>query len=141
MLFPIGFFLIITIFVSIFNLKKHTMNVKITFEPNNLLNEVISLEGEWNFPFLPRIGEEISPALLVEWINPGQLYEALTETEKAMWIAWVTEEVELGSSEEEAQLDNLHIWLANLGNVVSEVCWSKGDKGYCVLITLKTSKD
>ena len=117
------------------------MNVKITFESNHIVDEVISLEGVWNFPFLPRIGEEISPALLVEWITPAQLYEALTENEKAMWVSWVTEEVELGACEEEAQWDNLHIWLGNLGTVVSDICWSKGEDGYCVLITLKSLKE
>ena len=60
------------------------MNVYITFESNKILNEVITLKGVWNFPFLPRIGEEISPALLVEWITPAQLYDALSEKEKEM---------------------------------------------------------
>ena len=45
--------------------------------------------------------------------------------------------VEAGSQEEEAQLDNLYIWLANLGTVVSEICWSKYENEPCVLITLK----
>ena len=117
------------------------MNVYITFESNKILNEVITLKGVWNFPFLPRIGEEISPALLVEWITPAQLYDALSEKEKEMWISWVTEEVELGSSEEEAQWDNLLVWVANLGTVVSEVCWSKDEDSYCVLITLKTANE
>lgn len=114
------------------------MHVKITFESSDLLNDVITLEGEWHFPFLPRVGEEISPALLVEWIDPKQLYEALSESEKTAWVNWVTEEVELGSTEEDAQWDNLHVWLANLGTIVSEVCWSKYEGQYCVLISLKS---
>lgn len=118
-----------------------SMNVNITFESSKILNEVITLKGEWNFPFLPRIGEEISPALLVEWITPEQLYDALADEEKVMWINWVTEEVELGSTEEEVQGDNLRIWLANLGNVVSDVCWSIDEDGYCVLITLKAANE
>ena len=39
------------------------------------------------------------------------------------------------------EMDNLRIWLANLGNVVSEVCWSIDDDGYCVLITLKAANE
>ena len=117
------------------------MNVNITFESSKILNEVITLKGEWNFPFLPRIGEEISPALLVEWITPEQLYDALADEEKVMWINWVTEEVELGSTEEAAQGATLRFWLANLGNVVSDVCWSIDEDGYCVLITLKAANE
>ena len=96
------------------------MNVKITFEDNNeMLNGILSLGGEWPFPYLPRVGEVISPSLLKEWITPNELYDALTEDEKAIWLRWVTEEVEAGSHEEEAQQDNLHIWLANLCTIVS----------------------
>ena len=83
------------------------MNVKITFEDNNgMLNGILSLGGEWPFPALPRIGEEISPSLLKEWITPHELFEALTDEEKAMWVRWVSEDVEAGSQEEEAQQDN-----------------------------------
>lgn len=117
------------------------MNVKINFEDNNeLLNGILSLVGEWPFPALPRIGEEISPSLLKEWITPHELFEALTDEEKAMWVRWVSEDVEAGSQEEEAQQDNLYIWLANIGTIVSEVCWSKYEGQYSVLITLKAAR-
>ena len=113
------------------------MRVQFTFEDNEILNDILSFGGEWKYPFLPRTGEEISPALLVDWITPNQLFEALTDYEKSMWLEWVTEDVEAGSQEEEAQQDNLHIWLANLGTIVSEICWSKYEGKSCVLITLK----
>ena len=114
------------------------MNVQFTFDDNNeILSGILAFGGEWPFPFLPRIGEEISPSLLKEWITPSELYDALTDDEKALWVSWVTEDVEAGSQEEEAQHDNMHIWLASLGNVVSEICWSNYENNPCVLITLK----
>ena len=115
----------------------NTMRVQFSFEDNEILNDILSFGGEWKYPFLPRIGEEISPALLVDWITPNELFEALSDYEKSMWLEWVTEDVEAGSQEEEAQLDNLSIWQANMGTVVSEICWSKYDNKPCVLITLK----
>ena len=115
----------------------NTMRVLFSFDDNEFLNDMLSFGGEWKLPFLPRIGEIISPAMLVDWITPNQLFDALTDYEKSMWLRWVSEDVEAGSQEDEAQLDNLYIWLANLGSVVSEICWSKYEEEPCVMITLK----
>jgi len=113
------------------------MKVIINFEPNDILKELLSLSGEWNFPFFPSIGEEVSPSLLEDWITPSQLYDALNESEKEVWNKWVNDEVEAGSTEEAAQWDNLHIWLGNLGTVVSGVSWSKLEGEYYVQISLE----
>lgn len=113
------------------------MNVQFTFEENKILSGIVSFGGEWPFPILPRVGEEISPSLLMDWITPAELYDALSDEEKVQWVNWVTEDVEAGSKEEEAQADNLHIWLAKLGTEVSDVCWSKFEGEYFVQIVLK----
>lgn len=113
------------------------MIVHISFEPNHILTDVFTLEGDWTFPCLPRVGDEISPAVLMDWISPMELYESLIDEEKRAWVDWVAEDVEYGAVEEEAQQENLRIWLGNLGSTVSEVCWSKYDGQNCVLITLK----
>lgn len=113
------------------------MNVSFSFEQNDILKENLVLSGEWNCLSIPRVGDRISPSLLMEWITPKRFYDAMLDEEKALWDSWVAEDLEDDITEEEAYWENLCIWLGNVGTVVSEVTWAKMDDDFHVLIELK----
>ena len=113
------------------------MNVTFSFEKNELLQNALSVGGEWNAPFLPHVGDKIDASLLMEWLSPEQLYDALSEEEKDMWDRWVKEDLEDEMTEVEAWLENYGIWMWHVGSVVSEVIWGKAEDGYHALIILK----
>lgn len=113
------------------------MNVTFSFEKNELLQSALTIGGEWNAPFLPHVGDKIDASLLMQWLSPEQLYEALTAEEREMWNSWVESDLEEEMSEKEAWLENYSIWLWHVGSVVSEVVWGNGDNGYHALIVLK----
>ena len=113
------------------------MNVSFSFEPNDILKEHLVLSGEWNCPCLPRVGDQISSSLLMDWITPKRFYDALLDDEKALWDSWVAEDLEDDMSEEDAYWENLGIWLGNVGAVVSEITWAKMEDDFHVLISLK----
>ena len=113
------------------------MNISFSFGENDILKEHLVLSGEWNCPSIPRVGDQISPSLLMEWIDPKRFYDALLDEEKALWDSWVSVDLEDEMTEEEAYWENLGIWLGNVGTVVSEVTWAKMDDEFHMLIELK----
>lgn len=110
-----------------------TMKVRYYIEKHELLTTEISFEAEWNHPFFPRVGERINASLLIDWIAPDVMYDALVEEEKEIWDDSLAEDVKNGISEEESINDNLYTCLSLVSGFVSEIVWTKDE----VLITLR----
>jgi len=116
------------------------MIVKFTFNANDVTNGIYLSGGEWNCPFLPRIGEEIGCSILEEWIDTKKFYESLTEKSRREWDEWVVCEMFKGRTEEEARLSALQILFEEMAPVVSHILWSKRNGDIGVLLTLDVSR-
>lgn len=113
------------------------MKVTFSFQENEILKSALSVGGEWNAPFLPRVGDKIDASLLLQWLSPQQLFDALWDDEKEIWNSWLNEGQEDEMTEEEAWMENFTIWMWHVGSVVQDVIWGHADNDYHVHIVLK----
>ena len=114
------------------------MNISFSiYSEKYLLNDPIEGRIDWNFPFLPRIGEEIGTHLLLKSLNPQDVYFLLDDDSQKKWDRkredydiYVQTHKEL-EEQEFSYLDPLYDietycliqWMYNVSFRIENICW------------------
>lgn len=111
------------------------MKVQFCIHPGDTIEELIHFEIDWTLPFLPRIGESISPSIVMDKVSVETFYESLTGDAKEKWDKWLD-----GKPDDIPTLDwetgKMGDWLIDMDLRVYDVGWSLLDGEYGVVIWL-----
>lgn len=111
------------------------MKVQFCIHPGDTIEELIHFEIDWTLPFLPRIGESISPSVVMGKVSVETFYESLTGDAKEKWDKWLD-----GKPDDIPTLDwetgKMGDWLIDMDLRVYDVDWSLLDGEYGVVIWL-----
>lgn len=122
---------------TIFTYNFKTMRVRFMFGESEIIYNFIEIEMDWNCPFLPRLGEVISPSILMLKLSPKEFYEALTEEAKIEWNDNIKKEMDYYDENiEEAEKDCMTEWLLNMSMCVKGIFWDVDEKGYNVIFSI-----
>ena len=111
------------------------MKVQFCIHPGDTIDELIKFENDWTLPFLPRIGESISPSIIMDKIGVETFYESLTGDAKEKWDKWLggkPDEIPMADWETGKMCD----WLIDMDLRVCDVDWSLRSGEYGVMIWL-----
>jgi hypothetical protein len=103
------------------------------FNESKIVNNFLSVEIDWNCPFLPRIGEVINPSILMLKLTPKEFYQSLSEEAKIEWDEWVKKRLDYyEGSIEKAEKGCMTEWLLDMNMCVREIFWDIDERGYNV---------
>ena len=111
------------------------MKVQFCIRPGDTIDELIQFEIDWTLPFLPRIGESISPSIVMDKVSVEKFYESLTGDAKEKWDNWLD-----GKPDDIPTVDwergKMGDWLIDMDLRVCDVDWSLRSGEYRVMIWL-----
>ena len=111
------------------------MKVQFCIRPGDTIEKLIHFEIDWNLPCLPRIGESISPSVVMDKVSVETFHESLTGDAKEKWDKWLG-----GKPDDIPTVDwetgKMCDWLIDMDLRVYDVDWSLLDGEYGVVIWL-----
>jgi len=111
------------------------MKVQFCIRPGDTIEEPIQFEIDWALPFLPRIGESISPSIVMDKISVETFHESLTGDSKEKWDKWLGGKPDECTTEE-WERGKMGDWLIDMDLRVCDVDWSLRSGKYGVMIWL-----
>ena len=112
------------------------------FGESKIVNNFLSVEIDWNCPFLPRLGEVINPSILMLKLTPKEFYQSLSEEAKIEWNNWVNKKLEYyDGSIKKAEIGCMTEWLLDMKMCVKEVTWDMDTKGCFAVIGIEESRN
>lgn len=112
------------------------MKVKFCIRSGDTIDELIHFETDWSLPFLPRMGESISPSIVMDKVSVEKFHESLAGDAKEKWDKWLggkPDEIPMADWENGKMCD----WLIDMDLRVCDVDWNFRDGEYGVMIWLE----
>lgn len=61
------------------------MKIDFCIQGKGVMVRDLTVSVDWNYPYIPRIGDTIDTSIIADSIDPLKFYDALNEKEKKDW--------------------------------------------------------
>lgn len=105
------------------------MRIHFFFASSDIIQTSLEFDIEWSLPYLPRMGEDIGPSVIMSKVTPEKFREGMTYAAAEKWDKQVGENL-TGCTREEYERTVMCDWLIEMNMRVTNVLWCLKDGKY-----------